>query len=71
MLKNKLIDSEYINSIDKFDINVLKELLIKKFKEIDYTEAKEDIIPFIKNIDVLNMWSSKFFVAITEKLNKI
>ncbi len=69
LLKNKLIDSEYINSIDKFDIKVLKELLIKKFKEIDYTEAKEDIIPFIKNIDVLNMWSSEFFVVITEKLN--
>lgn len=69
LLKNKLIDSEYINSVDKFDINVLKELLIKKFKEIDYTEAKEDIIPFIKNVDVLNMWNSEFFVAITEKLN--
>lgn len=69
LIKNKLIKSEYIDSKDNFNINILKELLIKKFNEIDYNEAKEDIIPFIKNVDVLNLWSSEFFVTITEKLN--
>lgn len=69
LVKNKLIESKYINSNDKFDIDILKELLIKKFNEIDYTEAKGDIIPFIKNVDSLDIWSSKFFIAITEKLN--
>lgn len=68
LVKNKLIKSEYIDSKNSFNINVLKGLLIKKFKEIDYTEAKEDIIPFIKNVDVLNLWSSEFFIAITENL---
>ena len=68
LVKNKLIESNYIDSNDKFDINVLRELLVKKFREIDYSEAKEDVRPFIKNVDSLEMWNSKFFISITEKL---
>jgi predicted nucleotidyltransferase component of viral defense system len=69
LIKNKLIDSGYIDPNNKFDINVLKNLLIEKFNEIDYNEAKEDVLPFIKNVDSLNIWSSEFFISITEKLN--
>ena len=68
LVKNKLIESNYIDSNDKFDINVLKELLIDKFRKIDYSEAKEDVRPFIKNVDSLEMWNSKFFISITENL---
>ena len=68
LVRNKLIASNYINPDSKFDINVLKELLIKKFEKIDYKDAKDDVIPFIKNIDSLNIWSKNFFISITEKL---
>ena len=69
LVKNKLIASNYLDSNNKFDINTLKQLLIKKFKEIDYRVAKEDIIPFIKDVDSLNMWNSNFFISITENLS--
>lgn len=69
LIRNKLIDSKYIESNSKFDIKVLKELLINKFKEIDYNEAKEDVIPFIKDVDNLKIWSKEFFISITEKLS--
>ena len=68
LVKNKLIESNYINANDKFSIDDLKNLLINKFKEIDYTEAKEDVIPFIKNTESLNIWSSEFFISITKEL---
>ena len=68
LLKNKLIESEYIKKTDKFNIDVLKELLIKKFNEINYKDAKEDIIPFIKNVDSLDLWNRDFFVSITSNL---
>lgn len=68
LVKNKLIESNYINSNDKFSIDDLKNLLINKFKEIDYIEAKEDVIPFIKNTESLNIWSSEFFISITKEL---
>ena len=69
LLKNKLIDSNYIDMSSKFDVEELKSFLNKKFNEIDYNEAKEDIIPFIKNVRDLNLWNSDFFISITEKLN--
>ncbi len=68
LLKNKLLESHYISSNDIFDINKVKELLINKFNEIDYNEAKEDIKPFIRNVDSLNIWSKDFFISITYKL---
>lgn len=68
LVKNKLIESNYINANDKFSIDDLKNLLINKFKEIDYIEAKEDVIPFIKNTESLNIWSSEFFISITKEL---
>ena len=68
LIKNKLIESEYIKVNDKFDINKLKELLNDKISKIDCNDAKEDVITFIKNISSLDMWNNKFFISITEKL---
>ncbi len=36
--------------------------------EIDFEESKEDVIPFIKDISSLNIWSKDFFISITDKL---
>ena len=68
LIKNKLIDSKYIEKDISFDVNTLKELLIKKFNEIDYNQAKEDVIPFIPNVDNLKIWSKEFFINITKNL---
>ncbi len=68
LVKNKLIDSNYITSEIDFNIEVLKDLLIKKFLEIDYENAKKDVLPFIKDVESLNLWSEEFFVSITKKL---
>ena len=68
LLKNKLIESNAIDSKEILDIYKVKELLINKFNEIDYNDAKEDVKPFIKNVDSLNMWSKEFFISITENI---
>ena len=68
LIKNKLIDSKYIEKNSSFDINTLKELLINKFNEIDYTQAKEDVIPFIPSVDNIRIWSKEFFISITKNL---
>lgn len=48
---------------------VLRELLNKRFRMIDYTQAKEDVIPYITNLSALDLWSAEFFQSITaEKL---
>ena len=69
LLKNKLIESKYINEKDKFDVEILKKLLTKKFKEISFEDAKEDVIPFIKDTTSLNLWNYDFFINLLDELN--
>ena len=68
LLKNKLIESNAIDSKEILDIYKVKELLINKFNEIDYQDAKEDVKPFIKDVNSLNIWSKEFFISITENI---
>lgn len=56
----------------KEDVNLDKGMLIKilnkRFDEIDYENAKEDVSPFITNKRELDLWSSEFFKSISENI---
>lgn len=67
-LRERLIDSHFISESDACTITDVKEMLIKRFEQIDYDDAKKDIEPFIKDREVLNIWSKEFFIQITEQL---
>lgn len=67
-LREKLIDSEFIDKNTEITCDEVKEMLIKRFNEIDFEEAKRNIIPFIKDIRVLDIWCKDFFVSITSEL---
>ena len=43
------------------------ELLLNKFQKIDYSKAKNDIFPFIKEPKRVEIWSEDFFTAITRE----
>lgn len=68
LIKEKLIDSQVIKREEKFNIDVLKDLLNKKFDQIDYKNAKEDIETFIEDKNSLELWSKEFFKEITTNL---
>ena len=68
LIRSKLIESKVITDNSDFNIDILKTLLNKKFSEINYTDAKEDVITFIEDKDSLNLWNSEFFVEITKNL---
>lgn len=68
LLKNKLLESKYITQNENLTLESLKKLLNKKFREIDYEEAKKDVIPFIEDNDSLNLWNKDFFIEITNNL---
>ncbi len=70
LIKNKLIESNYISKDSNLTITKLKEILNEKFKEIDYENAKEDVLPFISDNDSLNIWSSEFFIEITKNIEE-
>lgn len=68
-LKARLADSGFIDK----DFNLTREALISmlnaRFSTIDYEQAKQDVIPFIKDKTKLNIWSKEFFTEITKGLN--
>ncbi len=68
LLKEKLVASNKIEANCNFSINMLKELLYAKFEEIDYQDAKDDVIAFIEDSNSLELWNAEFFKEITQKL---
>lgn len=68
MLKNKLIDSGALEKNTDFNIDVLKDLLNKKFSEINYEDVKKDVLPFINDTQILKLWNEDFFKEITNNL---
>ena len=70
-LREKLIESHYISQEDKFDVDFVKALLIARFNEIDFNDANKDVLPFIKDTSILDIWSKEFFIAITSQLSNV
>lgn len=69
-LTARLAQSGYIGLDEELTIEDVKEILRKRFNEIDLSQAKQDVIPFIKNQNALNIWSVDFFSAITDNLEE-
>jgi predicted nucleotidyltransferase component of viral defense system len=44
------------------------ELLDTKIKSVSFSSIKEDVVRFIKNDDVLNIWSPEYFKDLIEKM---
>ena len=68
-LKARLIQTGHLKTSDTFNIEDLRERLIEHFDQLDYENAKQDVIPFIKDTRVLEIWSSNFFKDITTNLH--
>ncbi len=63
-LKNKMLQTGHIDFSEDLTKEKLVEMISKKSKEIDFSMAKNDIEPFLKNSrqkDELNLWSDDFF----------
>ena len=67
-LESRLHQTGVLTESESLDIDKLKSMLMKRFSEIDYKEAKEDVLPFISQQEKLELWGSEFFRAITENL---
>lgn len=67
-LQARLVQAGFIEKDNQLTLEDVKQLLNNKFDSIDYEEAKKDVIPFVKDINVLNIWSANFFKSITQNL---
>lgn len=67
-LKERLVESGYISRQDECSLEDVKKMLNQRFSEIDFDQAKLDVIPFIKDISTIDIWSQEFFTSITTEL---
>ncbi|NCB43297.1 MAG: nucleotidyl transferase AbiEii/AbiGii toxin family protein [Clostridia bacterium] len=64
----RLTQSDFIEAGKTISLDEVKDMLYKRFEQIDYEQAKQDVLPFIRNPDALALWSADFFKRITESL---
>lgn len=69
-LKERFVDTGFLNRDDDLTLDILKDILKDHFNKIDYHNAKEDVIPFIKDPAKLDIWSADFFKKITNNLTE-
>lgn len=67
-LTARLAQSGVIVEGKKITIEEVIEMLCKRFFEIDYAQAKQDVLPFIKNSAAMEVWNADFFCQITKNL---
>ena len=67
-LHARLMDSEALLKDEPFSLEVLLNMLNRRFESIDYEQAKQDVLPFITDKSKLDLWSKDFFIGITQNL---
>ena len=64
----RLAQSDIIEADKTISLDDVKNMLHTRFEQIDFEQAKQDVMPFIRNPGALAIWSADFFKGITESL---
>lgn len=67
-LNARLVDSGFEGAREDLTLNEIRQILSRRFENIDYSQAKEDVLPFIRDPSSLAVWSREFFQSITNEL---
>ena len=67
-LQKRLEQTVHWNSNNILTREKVIKMLKEKFDNIDFEQAKKDVLRFIDNKDSVLIWSKEFFFDITEKL---
>ena len=70
-LSNRMKQTDHLKEGETLTKEVLNQMLLKKFADIDFSQAKRDVLPFIKNPETLDLWSEEFFRKVTEDKLKV
>ncbi|MBQ6502630.1 MAG: nucleotidyl transferase AbiEii/AbiGii toxin family protein [Flexilinea sp.] len=67
-LESRLHQTGSLDETETLDLEKLKDLLCKRFSEIDYDQAKEDVLPFVIRPEKIELWNADFFRTVTRAL---
>ncbi len=65
-LSNRMKQTKHLKDGEILNREMLIQMLLNKFSEINFQKAKNDVLPFINNHEALDIWSEDFFKKITE-----
>ena len=61
-------ESGQLESLASIDLAALKALLHERIEQVDFEQAKADVMPFIKDAESLELWSNQYFHDLAEQL---
>ena len=67
-LRERPLQSNHLDEAAPCTLEDIKRILCQRFDAIDYGEAKEDVLPFVRDVSVIELWSAEFFKQITMNL---
>lgn len=67
-LEARMKQTGHLKPDEKLTFSRVSFLLKKKFSEVDFTQAKKDVLPFVKDPQSLSLWSKKFFLGLISKV---
>ena len=67
-LEERMKQTGHLSKNDKLTEIKLQKLLAEKIENVDYENAKKDVLPMLKDIDSVKIWSSDFFKTIVQKI---
>ncbi len=65
-LEKRMLQSGHLDPSETLNFQMLQSKLEERFSSVDFSQAKSDILPFIRNTNELNLWNSDFFSSITK-----
>lgn len=68
-LESRLKQVSYIDKNDSLSPESFAKLYTQRVEKLDIPSAKSDVIHFIRNPEVLEMWSKSYFLDLLSKIN--
>lgn len=60
--------SGYLLDDEVISIDQVRKLLLERISSIDFEQAKQDVFPFIRKAEILNIWSQQYFSELARRL---
>ncbi|MBA2653493.1 MAG: nucleotidyl transferase AbiEii/AbiGii toxin family protein [Gammaproteobacteria bacterium] len=67
-LEKRLQQTNHWQKNKKLTHDELVSMIEEKIAKIDFNQAKDDVVPFLKNTDSVRLWSNDFFIQLIDKL---
>ncbi|MBN1982977.1 MAG: nucleotidyl transferase AbiEii/AbiGii toxin family protein [Chitinivibrionales bacterium] len=66
-LQHRMVQTGDLSEGESLEFNKVMDRAAERFSEIDYGQAKKDVLPFLKNPEKISIWSEDFFKSVTKE----